>query len=53
MLIDVGITPDGRVPPILEEKLTSLGDWLKVNGEAIYESKPWKYQNDTHNSDVW
>jgi alpha-L-fucosidase len=24
-----------------------------VNGEAIYETKPWKYQNDTTNSDVW
>jgi alpha-L-fucosidase len=26
---------------------------LKINGEAIYESSPWKYQNDTSNPDVW
>jgi len=24
-----------------------------VNGEAIYESKPWKFQNDTTNPNVW
>ncbi len=24
-----------------------------MNGEAIYETRPWKYQNDTINSDVW
>jgi cellobiose-specific phosphotransferase system component IIC len=26
---------------------------LNVNGEAIYASIPWKYQNDTTNSHVW
>ena len=31
----------------------SLGSWLSVNGEAIYGSKPWTYQNDTVNPDVW
>jgi alpha-L-fucosidase len=27
--------------------------WLGVNGEAIYGSKPWKYQNDTVTPNVW
>lgn len=29
------------------------GAWLAVNGEAIYSSSPWQYQNDTATSYVW
>ena len=31
----------------------SVGSWLKINGEAIYKSKPWKYQNDSITKDAW
>ena len=30
-----------------------MGAWLKVNGEAVYNSTPWKYQNDTVSGNVW
>lgn len=35
------------------ERLRAMGNWLRTNGEAIYESHPWIYQNDTKTPDVW
>lgn len=34
-------------------KLVILGAWLAVNGEAIYNTKPWTVQNDTLTENVW
>jgi alpha-L-fucosidase len=53
ILINIGPTKEGRIAPIFEERLRQLGQWLSINGEAIYETRPWIYQNDTVNSDVW
>lgn len=53
VLINVGPTKYGTILPIFEERLRDLGDWLKVNGEAIYASKPWVFQNDTITPNVW
>ncbi|XP_027697184.1 tissue alpha-L-fucosidase-like [Vombatus ursinus] len=43
-LLNVGPTKDGIIPPIFEERLRSVGSWLKTNGEGIYASKPWRVQ---------
>ena len=51
--MNVGPTHDGRIVPIFEERLRQMGDWLKVNGDAIYATKPWKHQNDTITKNVW
>jgi len=44
LLLNVGPTADGRIPVIMQERLVEIGDWLNVNGEAIYESIPLKDQ---------
>lgn len=48
-----GPTHHGQIPPIYEERLRQIGEWLLINGEAIYGSKPWVFQNDTHTPDIW
>lgn len=40
-LLNVGPTPDGRIPVIMEERLRQMGKWLKVNGEGIYGSRKY------------
>ncbi|MCF8368628.1 MAG: alpha-L-fucosidase [Bacteroidales bacterium] len=44
LLLNVGPTADGRIPVIMQQRLKDIGDWLKVNGEAIYGTKPWKVE---------
>ncbi|KAK3858491.1 hypothetical protein Pcinc_035319 [Petrolisthes cinctipes] len=53
LLLNIGPTHDGRIPPILEERVRQMGQWLEINGDAIYDSKPWTYQNDSVTPDVW
>jgi alpha-L-fucosidase len=53
LLVNVGPTGDGTIPPIFQERLLQLGAWMQINGDAIYSTKPWSHQNDTFNPNVW
>ncbi|XP_074782066.1 tissue alpha-L-fucosidase isoform X2 [Athene noctua] len=52
-LLNVGPTKEGVIVPIFQERLLALGRWLDTNGEAIYESKPWRVQMENSTDTVW
>lgn len=51
--MNIGPTKDGIIAPIFQDRLKSLGEWLTINGEAIYGTQPWTVQNDTLTTGVW
>jgi len=42
LLINVVQTPEGDLEPDVLNILDGIGNWIKVNGEAIYSTRPWK-----------
>ena len=41
-LINIGPKADGTLVPQQVERLRAMGDWLRINGDAIYGSRYWK-----------
>ncbi|WP_240655326.1 alpha-L-fucosidase [Flammeovirga pectinis] len=46
MLLNVGPKADGTIPADQVAILNEIGDWLSINGKAIYGSRPWKIFGD-------
>ncbi len=40
-LINIGPRADGTIPEWQVDRLRAMGDWLKINGDAIYGSRYW------------
>lgn len=43
MLLNVGPRADGTITEEETKVLKDLGAWLKINGEGIYDTVPWKW----------
>ena len=50
LLLIVNLDGKGALPEIQRTRLMEVGRWLRVNGEAIYGTRPWKRpaQGDIH-----
>ncbi|XP_034560129.1 tissue alpha-L-fucosidase-like [Notolabrus celidotus] len=52
-LLNIGPMSDGMIAPVFEERLRGLGAWMKINGEAIYGTKPWRVQTESSTMKTW
>jgi len=43
LLLNVGPRADGTIPEGARDVLLQIGAWLQVNGEGIYESRPFRF----------
>lgn len=42
LILNIGPKADGTITAEDERILTEIGDWLSINGEAIYDSSVWR-----------
>jgi alpha-L-fucosidase len=42
LLLNIGPDRYGNIPPQQKEVLQGFGAWVKINGEALFGTRPWK-----------
>lgn len=42
LLLNISPKADGTIPENQQQVLRAIGAWLRVNGDAIYDTRPWK-----------
>jgi alpha-L-fucosidase len=42
LMLNVSPKGDGSIPEDQQKVLAAVGEWLKANGEGIYDSRPWR-----------
>ncbi|MCB1133421.1 MAG: alpha-L-fucosidase [Verrucomicrobiae bacterium] len=50
LLLNVGPEPSGRIPFEQERIIRELGLWMFINGEAVYQVRPW---NVVREGNIW
>jgi alpha-L-fucosidase len=48
-LLNVGPTSEGEIPAASVERLAAMGEWLKVNGEAIFDTRVYRTPEEGRN----
>jgi alpha-L-fucosidase len=41
LLLNVGPKADGSIVDLQKERILGIGAWLEINGDAIYDTRPW------------
>lgn len=52
LLLNIGPMPDGTIPQLQLERLLGLGEWLTVNGDALFDTRPWQVAEGKTDGDV-
>ena len=53
MMLSLSPQPDGAIPDGQRDSLLEMGAWLRLNGEAIYDTRPWTTPSEGDLEKLW